>query len=516
MTTDGHRSRVILNVMEGGEFVELSRLARRLHEDGAEIFFWFAAAGYLNYERDSEICRARGYRWLDARGRLFGDPGLAVDETGYRPPSLTLDTPSRPLLPALLGMAVLGLLLLPLYLLRVLLALPLRLLRRRRRSASFPAEVLLTLRTTVALYRRLRRARGVVDRLQPTLIVVGQDYAGSASALLIEAGHRRGVSTMLVPFALGTAREVAESLHGSSAYQVSASPLNRLLVWARPHWLHRYKGHRLVRLPGSQALPVELLGLAPPHPWIPNSGAADVLAVESQEMLDYYADMSFAPDQLALTGSMNDDVLHAALVRRDELRSTIEEELELEPGRPLLLCAWPPDQFGGRKLDDCDFSSYKRLCQFWAESLAEARDRFGYNVVVRLHPVLRRSDMDALQDLGIPMSRRPTADLIPLADVFVASVSSTIRWAISAGMPVVNFDVYRYGYTDFREDHGVLTSETSEDYLRDLRRVVGDADFREALLDRQRPVRGRWGALDGRSGDRMAALARELTVRERR
>ena len=41
------------------------------------------------------------------------------------------------------------------------------------------------------------------------------------------------------------------------------------------------------------------------------------------------------------------------------------------------------------------------------------------------------------------------ASLVAISDMYVASVSSTIRWAILAGIPVINYDVYQYGYEDF-------------------------------------------------------------------
>ena len=54
------------------------------------------------------------------------------------------------------------------------------------------------------------------------------------------------------------------------------------------------------------------------------------------------------------------------------------------------------------------------------------------------------------------IAARKTSELVPLCDLYVASVSSTIRWAIACGKPVVNYDVYRYRYTDFISLDGVL------------------------------------------------------------
>ena len=57
--------------------------------------------------------------------------------------------------------------------------------------------------------------------------------------------------------------------------------------------------------------------MAPPNPWMANSGHADGIAVESERMLKVYRDANFPKQQLALTGSCADDSLYAILREKD-------------------------------------------------------------------------------------------------------------------------------------------------------------------------------------------------------
>ena len=66
-----------------------------------------------------------------------------------------------------------------------------------------------------------------------------------------------------------------------------------------------------------------------------------------------------------------------------------------------------------------------------------------------------------------------TAEMVPASDIYVASISSTIRWAITCGKPVVNYDVYRYRYTDFLAVPGVLATEEQAEFRAVLQRLVG-------------------------------------------
>ena len=104
-----------------------------------------------------------------------------------------------------------------------------------------------------------------------------------------------------------------------------------------------------------------------------------------------------------------------------------------------------------------------------------------------------------------------TPELVPLCDFFVASISSTIRWAIACGKPVLNYDVYRYRYVDdFGKVGGVLTVEEQGDFLAALNRLAEDKDYLREMSAKQRALSERWSYLDGKCCARMVALVREL------
>jgi hypothetical protein len=89
-------------------------------------------------------------------------------------------------------------------------------------------------------------------------------------------------------------------------------------------------------------------------------------------------------------------------------------------------------------------------------------------------------------------------------------VSSTIRWAVACGKPVITYDVYRYRYTDYLGLKGVITIEEQELFLDLLRRMATESGFRNEIAEFQRADAPRWGNLDGRAGERIVALFHEL------
>jgi len=302
--------------------------------------------------------------------------------------------------------------------------------------------------------------------------------------------------------------EQAEVYYDDPDYQVTG--LARRLVAARfPRWVRWHKGRRLFRCPPGRILAMERAGIAPPLPWVFNSGHADAIAMESEAMIDYYAEAGMRNDRMLLTGALSDDAMAGTLVRADALRAELCGQLGLDPGKLLVLCALPPDFLyvkGGRP--QCDFQDYRELARFWIDSLAALT---GCNCLVALHPSVDAGEMRWIESDGVRIAPGRTAGFVPLCDIYVASISSTIRWAIACGKPVVNYDVYRYRYTDFLGVPGVLATEEAKEFRAMLARLAADTTYRAELARLQQGVASRWGLLDGRVGDRVLALVTRLS-----
>jgi hypothetical protein len=220
-------------------------------------------------------------------------------------------------------------------------------------------------------------------------------------------------------------------------------------------------------------------------------------------MRRYYIDAGLPEANLITTGSPSNDAMTLALSEDKARRRSLCADLGLSDDRPLLLTALPPDCLyfpGGRP--ECD-SSYADVVQFWINSIKSVP---GYNKVICLHPSVDPETMRFLESDDTKISTRSTYETVPLCDVYVASVSSTIRWAIACGKPVINYDVYRYRYTDYLRLPGVIIIEEQAQFLSLLDRLTSDADFRKGLAEAQEKEAPRWAVFSGSVNDDIASL----------
>lgn len=455
--------KVLLAVYTAGHLTELLRIMRLLKRSGRyEPTVVFSRFYHGDLERDAALCRAEDVPSLTDRAGVGG-------ESGPGPSHGTVS--SRTYAGAT------------------------RLARATLSDLPFPFTMA---RALARQGRELYLARRIVAGQRPDLLVLAEDSVGYETAALIKAAHEQGVPAAIVPFTVSNALEPAETYFRDPAYNLRRWS-NGLVATLYPRWVFEHHGERLLRLPAGQVMAKEWWGLAPPLPWQMNSGAADVIAVESPIMEAYYRREGLPPDQLVVTGTLADDVLAENLRNARIERETLCSELGIPRDRRLVLCALPPDHFAisGPQADATDYATLVRI---WIQALAAVPD---CNIVVRLHPRTSFDSYKYIEEWGVRISQRDTAALVPLCDLFVASVSATIRWAIACGKPVLNYDVYRLRWTDFADAPGVLRVEDQASFVAILHKLTTDAAFFESVRARQEADAPRWGQLDGRAGERI-------------
>jgi UDP-N-acetylglucosamine 2-epimerase len=248
---------------------------------------------------------------------------------------------------------------------------------------------------------------------------------------------------------------------------------------------------------------MEISGFGYQRPWVLNSDSSSVIAVENEHMLEYYRNEGIQEEQLVVTGAIYDDVLTRATLNKISLRKELYHKLDLTEGQRLLLCALPPNQFPRT----CEFGDYTSMITCWMQDLASVQ---GWNVVVRPHPRQTQNEIALLAGFGVKVTTLDTASLVPLCDLYVASVSATIRWAIACGKPVINYDVYQMKYNDYSEVKGVLTVHKREDFTYILNRLTTDSEYFGDVQRVQQADSQFWGILDGRSSERILKLLDDI------
>jgi len=371
-------------------------------------------------------------------------------------------------------------------------------LRRLPLSMRFEAPIrVYQAAATLSYYERFAAFfRQSIANRRIDAILIPEDIVGSIWPVAIRAGHDSGIPALVLPYTLANREEAIQSLKGAPSYQTRPS---RVAAALYPRWRYREGSIDIVRLPSGHIFAHEDLGIAPADPWMMNSGDADKVLVDSRAAFEYFLAGGLPREQLQVVGSVSQDRMFALHQARSEHLAQLRRELSLPDVKPLLVISGCPNQLTAT-VPFCEFTTIEDVAAFVGASVSPLREH--YHLVVRPHPNF--TDFGRmLEPFGVKTTERPTASLVPLADLFIAFASATIRWAIACGTPTVNYDVFHYGYGEFAAAKGVASVSGSAEFRNLARGLVPGAPAYQALASQARHDRAEWSVMDGRSIERI-------------
>lgn len=347
-------------------------------------------------------------------------------------------------------------------------------------------------------------ARDVLARVGPSAVILSGDrHFGTELALVAEA-RELGIPTIVMPFALSDVAGALKIRRDDARYRADALwlPANRRTARQFPAHVSRANGDSYLFYTVDRTRALDRAGMLPPVPWHPGGGHSTVLAVDGEESRERAAATGVRPEKIRVTGQPSHDVLFGIRSRRDTARGELLARYELNPNAQTILVALP--QLAEHGL--MSWSDHWREIRFLLHTLTA----ISANVLIALHPRTSRAAYTRFErEFKCRILAEPTAAVVPLADLYVASYSSTVRWAILCGVPVLLFDFY-FGYESLMNYGGTVRITRRSDLDVVYRRLVGDAAERARLASEAAHAAPRLAPFDGQACRRLVDLAREL------
>jgi hypothetical protein len=352
------------------------------------------------------------------------------------------------------------------------------------------------------------RARWVIKRNNPDIIVLFEDNIGNFTRFIGAAAASSSIPYVVLPITIPNPREAASFFRSSKKHAVVGMFAPVVARWW-PQWTYDFDGHCMLRLPVADIIAMRCLRVDSAKPWILNSGAAAAICVESAASRAIYQRFGVDQHRLMTIGGVADDTLFEVGSQREQRRRALMKALGLDPNRGLLVVAFPPNQFRAPSKIGFEYASFADLVDGWLQALVPLAGQI--NIVLRAHPRLSVDELTPFERIGCRIFTGRTEELVPLADVFVASISATIRWALALGIPVINYDCYRYRYDDYRNAQGMVLVEDQRAFALVLREICCNQAAYRRLRALQELDRGNWGCIDGQFTTRFLALLKSVS-----
>ena len=352
-----------------------------------------------------------------------------------------------------------------------------------------------------AIFGRLAAARKLLKTINPSVVVVAEDGVAGPLAL-IAAAQRQGLRVVVLPYGYGTQEDFEIALEPKAARGELERPegaVGEAIRRFAPEWIKRGRFEGALLFPAEYIVCLESAGIHVRNAWIVHGGTADRLCVESAQMMRLYQSEGLPAEKLVLTGSPYGDFVLDALQTDPSARSAFRQPRKIAADHTQILVSWPPSYHDSRG-SASEFPSYLEMTRTVLEGLHKLPD---VRLTVSLHPAVSPDHRAAIASMGVTLSNRYVLELIPLHDIYVSYYSSTIRWAVASGKPVLNYDAYKLGLDVYDAAPGVVTVAIANELIARAREVTASESAFVALATEQVRVAPDWGMFDAHAMPRV-------------
>jgi hypothetical protein len=354
--------------------------------------------------------------------------------------------------------------------------------------------------------RQKRLARRLIEAFTPSVILLNGDRHTGLELPLIKEANNSGIPTLVLPLGYSAPEGSAKYREDAPIYWVYQGPfrwVNRFVKHLLPYQTYETDdGHAFLFYPAWWTLAAWLSGILPQKPWYMGGGHTSIVAIDGIETKQRYVSYGIDGKKLVITGQPAFDDLYGIYLNKKRIREELIQKWHLDPQRKLLICALP--QMGEHEILPWD--------RHWQEInfLVETLSSQNASIVLSLHPKMDKEQYAYLRhEFHVTISEYPLSQILPIADVFVATFSSTVIWAILCQIPTIIVDFYDLNYNIWDTFEGCIIERNRTEFNETLHRVLNDDKFYSQLQQNQRKSSHLIAPFDGKAMERIINLVKE-------
>ena len=326
-------------------------------------------------------------------------------------------------------------------------------------------------------------------------VVVSDDRSGSFTLPLLKVCKDKGIKSVIPPISLAaqaedlvfTRRALMGHEHGGRNKIIDKYPLQFVYDKDSSRYVSFYRNDVLLSSIQADVIPL--------NPWVMGGGNSTVLLADGVEAYERYVRNGCHKDKILITGHRSHDVLYKNLLEKETIKRNVLKKYHLNEEK-IVIVALP--QLGEHNMLSWD-DHWKEI-RFLAEVYRDIRA----NIIVSLHPKMNRDHYRFLEnEYGLVVSEEDLNQILPIADIFTATFSSTVQWSILCQIPTLIFDFYNLNFSIYDWMTGaVLTSRRSE-YKDQLCKLLKNTTYYQELQKNAKIDAGRISPFDGKCANRI-------------
>ena len=204
------------------------------------------------------------------------------------------------------------------------------------------------------------------------------------------------------------------------------------------------------------------------NPWAINGGEADNILIESKWHLSEYEIFEPSRDKIIITGHSAYDDIFNIKKRKKYYKKNIIEKYSLELNTKIILLSMP--QFIEDTVHGNGYSIQEATNEL--HYLLNEISKVSRNVIISLHPKMDRKQYDeVVKKYKFKICDETLGQLIPLADIFVVWISSTVTFSILSEVPSLVINYTKEKFDRFDVFSSVIKINNKNELKKNLEKV---------------------------------------------
>lgn len=355
------------------------------------------------------------------------------------------------------------------------------------------------IRRRLASIYNIKTFAQIIDFSQYNLVIFNEINIEYASEIILKKLKELNINAILAPVFIVDSLEPFNFYINNQQFHPTSEQEHNL---RNSNWLYTYNQKTLMRLPYKIIQYYEKYNITPPLPWVSESNNSRIpILTESKNLEHHYLAQGFKKDELLFVGS--ESFTEIAEYRNNKDIQLIK--LKLDPDKKTVVIA-PP--MWHNKITQTKFQTLDNLREFIYQKVYEYSNN-KWNIMISPHP---RDNIDAVKKMAnkfnFTVFTEGTNKTIGMSDLFIATISGTIRYALACGIPVINYDVYNLDYTDFKQS-ATKTVFTEQNFLNELESHLCNEECYQSERKKYTLDMKNWGLMDDKFEERFLSIVQK-------
>jgi len=340
----------------------------------------------------------------------------------------------------------------------------------------------------------------ILELEKPDIVYTYGDRHGGYEPALIKQSKKRNIPVVIPPIAYATDKEgLLVSARKLSATNGSICVTNdKEFKKKYPlQWVHdELTGEDYSYYPRWMVIARDRCGVLPKNPWTLGGGDSTIICADSEKTQTRFIHNGVKPEKILVTGHFNHDKLRKLYHKCDELREHLLEKYSLERHQKMVIIGLP--QLAEHGI--CDWDTHWHEIRFLLQTIKECNT----NTLVSLHPKMDIEKYKFIaKDYGLEIAEESLVEILPAADIFAATFSSTVQWAVLCRIPAIVFDFYSLNYTMYDFLSGVQIINKKENLFPALKKLIDDEIYYNDMVNNQNRLAPYLSPFDGMCVERV-------------